>query len=142
MASASAPGDKNRPRRRRGPVYACQPVSRFIPIQPVDPFVSEFLSFLGLVAAASVGVGLAAAGGALLLNRVVELSPRDAALPSHYAGALQAGDRRSPGHCSNCGTNNGPQRAMCEECGARLPLGRPRGRDSDVNSFLREEGGR
>jgi|GEM_PF-2356481 len=111
-------------------------------IQPVDRLVSELLTFLGLVAAASAVVGLAAAGGALLLDWLVDLSPRDAALPSHYAGTLQAGYGRSPGHCSNCGTNNGPQRAMCEDCGARLPLRRSQGRDSDVNSFLREEGGR
>jgi hypothetical protein len=104
--------------------------------------MGELLTFLGLVVLASAVVGVAAAGGALLLNRVVALSPRDAALPSHYASALQTDHGRSPGHCSNCGTNNSPRRAMCEDCGARLPMRRPRGRDSDVNSFLREEGGR
>jgi len=104
--------------------------------------MGDLLVFLGLVVVAAVVASVAAAGGALLLNRLVELSPRDAALPSHYAGALQSGHGRSPGHCTNCGTNNGPQRAICEDCGARLPVRRPRGRDSDVNSFLREEGGR
>jgi len=104
--------------------------------------MGDLFIFLGLVAGVSVVVGLAAAGGALLLDRLVDLSPRDAALPSHYAGTLQSGHGRSPGHCSNCGTNNDPQRAACEDCGARLPLRRPRRRDRDVNSFLREEGGR
>jgi uncharacterized paraquat-inducible protein A len=113
-----------------------------MPIQPVDAFMGDFLVFLGLVFVAAAVAGVVAAGGALALNRLVDLSPRDAALPSHYAGALQAGNRRSPGHCSHCGTNNDPQRAACEDCGARLPVRRPRRRDSDVNSFLREEGGR
>jgi len=113
-----------------------------MPVKPVEAFMGDFLVFLGLVFVVAAVAGVVAAGGALLLNRLVDLSPRDPALPSHYAGVLQSGHGRSPGHCSNCGTNNAPQRAACEDCGARLPLRRPRRRDRDVNSFLREEGGR
>lgn len=100
--------------------------------------MAEFLAFLGLVFAVAAVVGAVCAGAAFLLRRAVDLSPRDAALPSHYSGALRAGSKPSPGHCSECGTNNDPGRAICENCDARLLARRPRRRKRDVNSFLKE----
>ncbi|MEF8851164.1 MAG: hypothetical protein V5A44_03185 [Haloarculaceae archaeon] len=101
----------------------------------------ELLAFLGLVAVAAVTVAAVAAAGALLLNRLVDLSPREAALPSHYGGALRAGTGVAPGHCPRCGTDNDPQRSLCANCSMRLPDPHETRQGGDVNSFLREDGG-
>jgi len=103
--------------------------------------MAELLAFLGLVALAAVVVAAVAAAGALLLNRFVDLSPRDAALPSHYGGALRAGSGAAPGQCPRCGTDNDPERRLCANCSMRLPDPHGTRRRADVNSFLREREG-
>jgi hypothetical protein len=101
----------------------------------------ELLAFLGLVALAAVTVAAVGAGGALLFNRFVDLSPRDAALPSHYGGSLRSGSGAAPGQCPRCGTDNDPERSLCANCSMRLPDPHRTRQAGDVNSFLREKEG-
>jgi hypothetical protein len=103
--------------------------------------MAELLVFLGLLAVAAVVVAAVSAGGAILLNRVVDLSPRDAALPSHYGGSLRSGSGAAPGQCPRCGTDNDPERRLCANCSMRLPDPHRTRSGSDVNSFLREKEG-
>ncbi|MFB6174113.1 MAG: hypothetical protein ABEI39_05660 [Halobacteriales archaeon] len=100
----------------------------------------SLMTFLALVFAAGIVLGLATLGASVVVARFLPQSPRnDEVLPAQYSSLVNTSPSKYPGYCPECGTNNDPEYTVCRNCSSRLPESRYERNSGTTSGFLDEQ---